>query len=471
MDFLIQFSGRLHPLIVHLPIGILVLAFLFECLSRFPAYRNLASAVVPSLGIGAIFAVISVVTGLLLSREGGYDSSLLQWHQNMGIATAAFAIILYFLRAKAAHIFQGGKLQLMGVLLFLPLVILISVTGHLGGSMTHGEDYLFEFLTDASEPDAQAKLKTISKTDDVILYEDVIEPILNSKCYSCHSSKKRKGELRLDQVEFIMQGGKHGAILEAGVPDSSSLYSRLILPLEDEHHMPPSERLQLSSSEISLIHAWIEGGASFTRKVTDFPQAARIKTYISAVIAQLQQEPLIPVNEVSAANGEALHALKSKGVIILPVGHNTNYLSASFVNARSIADADLQLLLPIKEQLVWLNLGRTTIADEGLKVVAQLPALRQLHLDHTVISDEGIRHLTSLTELNYLNLAGTQITDKALSHLSALKKIKSIFVYQTAVTSKGVQDFLQEHHETYLDTGDYALPKLASDTIVYKRKI
>ena len=240
--------------------------------------------------------------------------------------------------------------------------------------------------------------------------------------------------------------------------------------MEDKLHMPPNERPQLSSSEISLVKAWIEEGASFDKKVISFAHAGKIKNYLAALITQMQQEPLIPTEEVSTADGNALSALRQKGILILPVGTETNYLSVSFVNARSATDADLQLLLPLKKQLLWLNLGRTKITDEGLKVVAQLSVLRQIHFNNTSITDEGIKQLSPLTELNYINLVGTKITDTGLSHLSALKKLKSIFVYQTAVTSEGLKDFSVKLPEARVDTGGYKLPQLASDSVVFKRK-
>lgn len=471
MDWIVQFFGRLHPLVVHLPIGILFLAFLFECLSQFERFREMSGAVQPSLLFGAVFSIAAVGSGLFLSQEGGYDETLLQRHEYMGIATAVFTVLLYFVRLRIARLsVSEKKIRSIRILSFLPVVLLLSITGHLGGSMTHGEDYLFESLAVEERTDPITELKAISNADEAILYQDIIEPILDSKCYSCHSSKKRKGELRLDQVEFIMQGGKHGTILEAGNPDSSSLYSRLMLPMEDKLHMPPNERPQLSSSEISLVKAWIEEGASFDKKVNSFTQAGKIKNYLAALITQMHQEPLIPAEEVSTADGNALSALRQKGILILPVGTETNYLSVSFVNARSATDADLQLLLPLKKQLLWLNLGRTEITDEGLKVIAQLSALRQIHFNNTSITDEGIKHLSPLTELNYINLVGTKITDTGLVHLTSMKKLKNIFVYQTAVTPKGLEDFSVKLPEARVDTGGYKLPQLASDSVVFKRK-
>ncbi len=472
MDLVIQLLGRFHPLVVHLPIGILFLAFLFECLSRFQRFKALDTAVQPSLLIGSIFAVASIFTGLLLSEEGWYEEGLLNSHRNVGIATAFFTVGLYFARMRSGQYFNNKKkLNTVRIVLFIPVIVLLSITGHLGGSMTHGEEYLFESLVVKEKEDPINKLSAIANLDDAILYQDIIEPILDSKCYSCHSSKKIKGDLRLDQVEFILQGGKHGIVVEAGKPDSSSLYSRLMLPMEDELHMPPNERPQLSSSEISLIQTWLKEGASFDKRIKDLSEASKIKNYYGTLLAQLRQEPLIPVFEVSAADRAAIKALEEKRILILPVGNETNYLSANFVNAVSVTDTDLALLLPLKEQLLWLNLGRTKITDEGLKVIAQLPALRQVHLNNTAISDAGLQHLTSLSELNYLNLVGTKLTDVGLTHLAKMKKLKNIFVYQTEVTSDGLKNFSSQSPNAVVDTGGYTLPKLASDSVVYRRDI
>jgi len=60
MEIVMQFLGRFHPLIVHLPIGFLLLAFIFECLSLLDTYKKLKVAVKPSLLLGAAFAVVAM---------------------------------------------------------------------------------------------------------------------------------------------------------------------------------------------------------------------------------------------------------------------------------------------------------------------------------------------------------------------------------------------------------------------------
>ena len=256
MDLISQFLGRLHPLIVHFPIGILFIAFFFECLSQFRSYNKLRAAVQPSLLVGVICAIVSVITGLILSEEGGYDDDLLERHKWLGIATAALAAMIYGFRLISGKYFQQkARRRTFHLILFVPLIILVSITGHYGGSMTHGADYLFAAAGNIETDDPGIKLKAIQDVDNAVLYADLIQPILESRCYSCHSTRRQKGDLRLDGIDVIRRGGENGSIIEAGIPDSSALFVRLMLPLEHDDHMPPNEKPQPSSAEIALIQS------------------------------------------------------------------------------------------------------------------------------------------------------------------------------------------------------------------------
>ena len=134
-------------------------------------------------------------------------------------------------------------------------VILITTTAHFGGQLTHGEGYL----------DIPKTPETVhyKKTDSIRLYEQVVSKIFDQKCVSCHNAKK-KGMLALDRPEHITKGGEKGAALIPFRPSESRMINYAQLPLEDELHMPPEGKLQLSSEEIQLISYWIEKGASYT---------------------------------------------------------------------------------------------------------------------------------------------------------------------------------------------------------------
>jgi hypothetical protein len=314
------------------------------------------------------------------------------------------------------------------------------------------------------------KILSVNDADTAIYYSDIIEPILRSRCYSCHSASKQKGGLRLDRPELISKGGKHGEIIDVALADSSEILKRLMLPLEDEHHMPPNEKPQLSSAEIALIQSWLEEGASFDHRLATFKQVSKIKGYLNSVLSQSVRKPLIPAEEVPPANAHDISALRAKGVLVIPVGAETNYLSVNFVNAREATDNDISLLLPMKNQLIWLNLGRTKITDEGLKTIGQLSNLSQLNLEHTRITNTGLAHLTTLSQLALLNLIGNDIDDEGIKHLSRLPKLEKLHLYQTKVTSDGVRTLLHDRPKIEIDTGGYMIPILVTDTLVFKSK-
>jgi hypothetical protein len=155
-------------------------------------------------------------------------------------------------------------------------------------------------------------------------------------------------------------------------------------------------------------------------------------------------------------------------IIVLPVSHESNYLSVNFVNDHAPGDGDLQLLLPRKKQIVWLNLGRTDITDAGLDIIAQLISLRRLNLAYTGITDEGLGKISSLSALRYLNLVGTTTSDAGLKHLRALKNLQKLFLYQTSVTQQGIKDLNRIAPSIQTDTGEYQLPKILTDSVVVK---
>lgn len=146
----VAFIGRLHPLLVHLPIAFLLIAIVFDLLayhSTFAAYR---SAVSLTLLIGFGAAIMSCISGYLLSGSGDYAPQSLLVHQWGGFAVAGFSGLLWGIRNWLYQKNQRSGVQLFSGLL-LGLALLLGYTGHQGGSLTHGDDYLSWFVEEAKE--------------------------------------------------------------------------------------------------------------------------------------------------------------------------------------------------------------------------------------------------------------------------------------------------------------------------------
>ncbi len=457
-----EFIGRFHPVLVHLPIGILLITALFQLLSRREKYQSLHTAVTVALFWGMLSAVASCISGFLLSRSDDYDEALISKHQWLGISVAVVAVIAYYLQKK-------NNKQVKWVMMVMSLLIII--TGHLGGSITHGSDYLTKVFSSGNDNTGEIKRKPIANVQEAGAYSDVIKPILETKCRGCHGPNKQKGKLRLDEPDFILKGGKEGKIIVAGKADESNLIERILLPKENEDHMPPKEKSQLSKQDIELLHWWVSSGADFNKKVKELPQTEKIKPALLALQTGAVQEKVsagdIPEQAVEKADDKIIQQLKERGVAVIPVAQNSNYLSANFIAVDSVTEKDLKLLEPIKKQLIWLKLGNVNITDTNLATIGKLSALTRLYLERTQVTDKGIGQLKMLTQLQYINLVGTSVTAKGLLELKALKNIRQIYLYQASIAASEWNNLKQSFPDAMIDTGGYKVPMLQGDTVEF----
>ena len=451
--------GHFHPVFVHLPIGILLLACLFQWLAMRPKFAALQPAVPLMFFWGTLGAVLSCISGYLLSQSGDYDNELVSRHQWLGIFTALAALVLY---VSYKFAISRKATSMMAVL----IAGLITVTGHLGGSLTHGSDYLTKGWQ-SNDPKGPA-LKPIPNIQEAAVYADVVQPLLQARCSGCHGPNKQKGKLRLDGPEFIAKGGKDGKVLLPGKADESEMIKRMLLPLQDEDHMPPKEKPQLTAEELSLLHWWISTGADFQKKVKELPQTEKIRPVLLALQSgasggeqKLADVPEAPVEKASDA---VIRRLQNAGVMIVPVAQNSNYLSASFVTAATGADTLVPLLAPLRKQLVWLKLDGTNIGDAATGTLAQLTALTRLQLSGTNLTDKGVANLQTLQQLQSLNLTGTKVTAQGVAQLKGLKSLKKIYLYQTGVSPHDWARLQQVFPATGIDSGKYMVPTLSTDT-------
>jgi uncharacterized membrane protein len=465
------FAGRFHPLIVHLPIGFLLLAFLFEVISIFNKYRKLRFAVEPALLLGTVFAWLSCLTGYWLRQEGGYEDRVVNLHQYLGLSTAALATITIFIRSRATVFFSSPRTRKkVFIIAFIPLIILLSMTGHWGGSLTHGEDYLSFSLDELNIiADPGKRVRAVANLDSAVLYNDVIQPLLDARCVSCHSSKKQKGDLRLDGKQFILRGGKTGPLFEEGNPDSSLLYQRIVLPLEDKHHMPPNERPQLTSAEVNLVQSWIKGGCDFSKPIQEYADAENVKKYLSYYLVP-PLASIVPAENAIKPDEKAMSELRGQGVLILSASESSNYLVINFTNSRNITNVMLSNLIRLADQTLSVNLNFTSITDQQLATLTALKNLRLLHLNNTAVSDAGVAPISAIPELKILSLVDTKVTDQVLNKLSEMKNLRKIYVFNTSITRQGIEAFVRQNKQVVIDTGNYQLPSLTTDTLVYKRK-
>jgi mono/diheme cytochrome c family protein/uncharacterized membrane protein len=464
----LEFIGHLHPLLVHLPIGILLAGILLYWISGKEKYKPVRSAVPVILLWGVISAAATCITGWLLSLSDEYDKTLLGWHQWMGISVAFFSLLL-FIKIKNPLAPYNEKILAGGILL------LIFITGHLGGSLTHGSDYLTKPLADIFEKDSVqgTTIKPLANVQEAAVYNDVVKPIFQTRCYSCHGARKQKGKLRVDDSLLLMKGGKDGKVIESGNADGSELLKRLLLPVDNEDHMPPKEKPQPTESQIELIRWWISQGANFEKKVKDISQSEKIKPLLSALQKEeiTEKMPLdLPTGTVDGADKSVMEKMKQRGIVVLPVAQNNNWVMVNLVTDKLVDRELIQWLLALRKQLVWLKLDDTNLSDTSMDEIGQLVNLRRLSLQKTKITDHGLSAIRSLGNLQYLNLVGTEVTAKGILSLKDLKSLQSLYLYQTAVKKTEWPVLEKAFPKTRIDSGGYRVLELPTDTMLVKVK-
>ena len=468
LDALPDFGGRLHPLIVHLPIGLLLPAAVLYFL---PAGKWSAPAK-PALPLlyaaGALSAVAACATGLLLRPQADYSSPLIDRHLWSGIAVAVCAAVLAWLgyyrpeaKKTIRHLLNGA------------LFCLLMLAGHLGGSLTHGAGYLTAAFAGPGE--VKPALPPIAQVQEADVYNDLVGPLLQKRCVHCHSPQKTKGDLQLHLPEAIAKGGESGPALLAGQPGNSLLIQRMLLPHDDKKHMPPKQEAQLTETEIQLLHWWVAQGAAYTGKVKSLPQGPEMAAVWTALqsgkhatAADKVNTTGIPTGEVNMPDAKLIESLKQTGVSALPLEQGSPWLTINLLHADTALNRVFEQLKPLAVNIAHLHTGGKNLSPTQWQVLGLCTHLTRLHAAGTAIPAEALAAMSNLSQLQWLNLSGSTLPANGMEKLSALSSLKNLYLYGAALPATQVTRLSQQLPTCRIDTGGYQLPVLASDTVVVK---
>ena len=498
-----SFFGRFHPLLVHLPIGFLIIVGIFEVLKISGKQSVSPDTIQTILLVSAIGATLACVAGYFLSLEGGYEEETLEEHKMQGIWLAVFCWLAWLAKNRWLNERVGISKIVYAPALIVSLLLLIAA-GHHGGNLTHGETYLTENTpqpfrgwmgmpekTERSKDGGEEKPK-IQNINEAMVYQDIIKPIFKRKCESCHNAGKMKGDLRMDEIDLLKKGGKHGVIFVAGNSEKSEFIKRILLPESEDDHMPPKGKVQITEDELALLKWWIEQGATFDKKVSQLQTNETVKPILAQLGSgsegataaggvpqdKFEMEEKFLAEEVEKIKESTIEDLKKSGAMILPFAQNNNYVEISYINNSKLTDNEAVVISKAPEQTLWLRLSNTQITDKTMAEVAKLTKLTRLHLEQTKVTDNGLYQLNPLVSLEYLNLTGNKITDSGLKNLKSLKNLKKLYLWKTEVTPKGVEELKKSLPNLKIELGmseqqiaDFlkAKPNEVSDDL-YKKK-
>ena len=456
----LQVAGRLHPVILHLPIGLL--AFFVVLLIAQNEFKNKAFKKINTilLLLTSFTASLTALFGFFLSRQGDYGSDALTQHKISGtvLSVLCYLLVLAFDRyGNKRVIFSGLAIIAIGLVIFV---------GHTGGTLTHGENFVFAPIENSV---GEIPL-------DASLYQKAVYPILEKKCVSCHNDSKAKGKLIMTSVSKFQKGGKEGVELIAGNSAESRMIKYIHLPLEDDDHMPPDGKPQLSKQEIGLLERWIQSGANFDQKLEDLPDSDTLKVMANAQINSVSKPIEEKQYDFSSVSEEVIEKLNSPFCTVFPLFQNSPALQADFYVKKSFQLAALDELKEVQEQLVVLNLSKMPITDNDLARVGDFKNLEKLNLNFTEIKGSGLSSLSSLRNLSSLSLAGTNVSMGDIQGIMALPLLSELFIWNTKITEEEKQQLVKSYPKVMISNSQFiddkvlrlSMPVLVNEGIVKK---
>lgn len=424
MDILLNLIGRFHPLIIHLPIGFILIGLLIEINSqKFKSSNKILKFI---FLWSSITCFISVLTGFLQYQNEGLLWESIQNHFISGIITLLLSFAFYFYLNKSKP-FTALPRKAYTIVIFFNLLI----TGHLGGNITHGEDHLIEPLPDSIKlflnKDSVKEEYTFRNEIDINkpVFKNLIQPILDSKCVSCHNSKKSKGKLMLNNYEVLKKGGKNGLVINFKNPELSEILVRIHLPKSEKKHMPPKAKKQLTKAEINILSHWINMGAPENTLIKDMEMSDEL---LSNFIQK--EESFFPEIDIDIPNKNSISFLRKKGILIAPITKSSNLLYLSSYNYHEFIKEDISELNKLKNNLVDIDLSNSSFNDEVFEILSAFKNLTRLKLNYTSISGKGIEKLSSLKNLKKLHLINTNFNSNQIEVINSFPALEKAYLFQ-----------------------------------------
>lgn len=479
MPDIVRFLGHFHPVVLHLPIGVFIL-ILFQELGAifFRRGRSDGHTSLFPMFFGAASAIVAVIAGFLLYHGHGDDyaaSDLAERHLWGGLVFAIAAVFTFIFKAWAVA--TAANPAWYRLLLFGSVGVM-GFASHDGASLTHGSDYLTMYAPEPirkflgekpkekQEKEEDAQDAPAKGPDQLVVYADLVAPILERRCVQCHKEGKAKGKYRMDTYDLLVKGGKEGPGLEPGNSAESNILVRINLPEDDDEHMPPEGKPDIEEPELVVLKWWIDQGADPVKKVADFQVPAEVKSAMDKLAAIPQSTagakaatPAEPAHATAKGPDEALKAnvaglsKEFPGAISFE-SQQSDALTFTAVSLRGkLDDEAFGKLGPVLPHLSTVDLSATKITDKSVAALEPAKQLRMVRLSETGVTDSAIDTLVKLPALESVNFYGTKVTDAGVLKLSALPNLKRLYLWQTPVTPEGIKAIKEKMPKVEVITG------------------
>lgn len=446
----IFFLGRFHPLLVHLPIGFLILAILIEIYCSIFKIKINRRIVNFTWFIAFFSSVLTTILGLLVAETGHYIDENLFMHKIFGLSLTAISFISWFLRLSIfSNLFSSSLKTLSNTI----IIVLLTLTGHYGGNLTHGETYLVDYAPENIKELVVKENKYVElEIDSVKVYDDLIQPIFNQKCVSCHNKEISRGNLNMDSYSNLLKGGSSGIPINKSDPRKSLLIRRITMPTSELKYMPPDGE-PVSFDEIKTLIWWINNLDKSNENLVSLKVEDDIKESLEMLYSlnftEKQWFEKISIGKID----ESLVQNIDKSVFQIKfISDDKKFLSVKYLQ-RNVSASDIEKLEKVGKYIAYFTAKSSNISNELIKGISNFENLVKLEIQENNIDDESIKILQSLKNLEILNIHNTKITSKSIEILKTFKNLKRAYVWGTSISRSEIDQFNRKEEKLKLIGG------------------
>lgn len=476
--------GRTHMLVLHFPIALLVVALVLE-LTRLgarpgPSKPRTSASGVTCVVLGSLGALVAAWSGWVYAENEFGAGSQLDWHRWSGVVTAGVSLLV-LLFALASRLKTGDRFAWPYRVFLLLAAAGVTLTGHLGGELVHGEGFVLAPLepdvvvaeregarqrqpaepgagTDApqSGPNALTQQSDPGSPPDAsrpvarrVSFKPEVYAILQDQCLRCHSAERARGEVVLateaDTLTYVTRGNANASLL----------VHVLELPESDPGSMPKN-RKPLPTEQVQLIRDWINGLSSTDTEAD--PEVAPVEVAVATRQGpppKLELADLTLTEEQRTRRDATIARLRARGVAASVRARGIDEVEVRVLeDPADFQDTDLQQLQGLEPCVTILDLTGTAVTDDGLASLSAFEHLRKLRVGNTRITDAGLAKLKELGRLQTLDVHQTNVTLEGLRSLANLTDLHTLYAWGTNLTQEEVQTLRKALPEVEVTAGE-----------------
>jgi mono/diheme cytochrome c family protein len=388
---LLLFVGRFHLVVLHFPVALLPLVAALHIWARWPSGAPLRSILGPLRWLAFLSAMLAASTGLLLARGGGYRGSTFEWHWRFTLAMTTLCLIaafLYYFGFRGVSVLRG--------LLWTAILGTLGAGAHLGGSLTHGKDFLSEYAPTALKPilsfgpgeisaDSAAisspappspgktapspapsppanprvlvtatalavtSLAANAQSPESAELARKVDNLFRARCAACHESgAPEKAELLFVGNLGLFAAGDE---INSKVPEDSRLYQKL---LRDMPKLTTAERAagqdrpkRFDPDEMDLVLRWIKAGGPVPGGTQLVAAAGATPPSTSPPSGSAGITPSAPAAIRAVVSDGEVFAAALQDILSQPAADRSDYRYLSLAplhnNAEDVSDSELKL--------------------------------------------------------------------------------------------------------------------------------